>query len=77
MRTRCRSYSLPGKLVGCDHISHMVLTMFCYSHGAVDDPDASIIYDEVTKLIVDKYPQYQKDIVVMRVPPSDQSQFLF
>jgi hypothetical protein len=55
----------------------MVLTMLCDSHGAVDDPDASIIYDEVTKLIVDKYPQYQKDIVVMRVPPSDQSQFLF
>jgi glycosyltransferase involved in cell wall biosynthesis len=41
-------------------------------HGAVDDPDASIIYDQVTKLIASKYSQYQKDIVVMRVPPSDQ-----
>lgn len=49
------------------------LTVRC-SHGAVDDPDASIIYDQVTKLIASKYSQYQKDIVVMRVPPSDQSE---
>jgi glycosyltransferase involved in cell wall biosynthesis len=42
-------------------------------HGAVDDPDASIIYDQVTQLIYsDKYVEYAKDIVVMRIPPSDQ-----
>jgi glycosyltransferase involved in cell wall biosynthesis len=41
-------------------------------HGAVDDPDASIIYDQVTRLINEKYAEYAKDIVVMRVPPSDQ-----
>jgi hypothetical protein len=41
-------------------------------HGAVDDPDASIIYDQVLNLIQDKYPEYATDIVVMRVPPSDQ-----
>jgi len=41
-------------------------------HGAVDDPDASIIYDQVINLIHTKYVQYQKDIVVMRCPPSDQ-----
>ncbi|KAH9930914.1 trehalose phosphorylase [Fomitopsis serialis] len=33
-------------------------------HGAVDDPDASIIYDQ--------YHEYVSDIVVMRCPPSDQ-----
>lgn len=42
-------------------------------HGAVDDPDASIIYDQVMTLIgSEAYRQYAKDIVVMRLPPSDQ-----
>lgn len=41
-------------------------------HGAVDDPDASIIYDQVIHLIHEKYAEYAKDIVVMRCPPSDQ-----
>ncbi|KAI0928062.1 hypothetical protein AcW2_004195 [Taiwanofungus camphoratus] len=41
-------------------------------HGAVDDPDASIIYDAVTTLINSAYKQYSSDIVVMRCPPSDQ-----
>lgn len=45
-------------------------------HGAVDDPDASIIYDQIMNLIVsDDYKQYAKDIVVMRLPPSDQRTF--
>jgi len=41
-------------------------------HGAVDDPDASIIYDETMQLIATKYNEYAKDIIVMRLPPSDQ-----
>jgi len=42
-------------------------------HGAVDDPDASIIYDQVLQQIHSApYKTYQKDIVVMRIPPSDQ-----
>lgn len=42
-------------------------------HGAVDDPDASIIYDQVMQLInSEKYNAFSKDIVVMRLPPSDQ-----
>jgi len=41
--------------------------------GAVDDPDASIIYDQVIKLINSAdYKHLLKDIVVMRLPPSDQ-----
>lgn len=39
----------------------------------VDDPDASIIYEQVTRLInSDEYQEYAMDIVVMRLPPSDQ-----
>ncbi|KAG2349609.1 glycosyltransferase family 4 protein [Suillus weaverae] len=42
-------------------------------HGAVDDPDASIIYDQVMNLINSPdYKVYQSDIIVMRLPPSDQ-----
>lgn len=42
-------------------------------HGAVDDPDASIIYDQVMQLInSDKYKHLAHDIIVMRLPPSDQ-----
>lgn len=41
-------------------------------HGAVDDPDASIIYDQIISLINTKYNEYASDIVVMRCPPSDQ-----
>jgi hypothetical protein len=39
----------------------------------VDDPDASIIYDQVIHLInSNEYQEYAMDIVVMRLPPSDQ-----
>ncbi|KAG5985844.1 hypothetical protein E4U52_000873 [Claviceps spartinae] len=42
-------------------------------HGAVDDPDASIIYDQTMQLIASApYNEYANDIVVMRLPPSDQ-----
>lgn len=45
-------------------------------HGAVDDPDASIIYDQILELVAsDKYKRYSKDIVIMRIPPSDQRAF--
>ncbi|KAK7689152.1 hypothetical protein QCA50_007843 [Cerrena zonata] len=46
--------------------------MLICGHGAVDDPDASIIYDETIAFIHTKYPEYAKDFVVMRCPPSDQ-----
>lgn len=47
-------------------------------HGAVDDPDASIIYDEIHALVnSDRYNEYAKDIVLMRIPPSDQRKFYF
>jgi hypothetical protein len=47
-------------------------------HGAVDDPDANIIYDQVIKLInSDAYRHLIKDIIVMRLPPSDQRTILF
>ena len=50
--------------------------MLICGHGAVDDPDASIIYDQISQLVAsDKYKHYQQDIVLMRLPPSDQRTF--
>jgi hypothetical protein len=47
-------------------------------HGAVDDPDASIIYDQVLKLVNSAdYRHLLKDISVMRLPPSDQRMVFF
>jgi hypothetical protein len=42
-------------------------------HGAVDDPDATIIYDQIMELLeTDEISPYASDIVVNRLPPSDQ-----
>ncbi|TDL27587.1 trehalose phosphorylase [Rickenella mellea] len=42
-------------------------------HGAVDDPDASIIYDQVMQILQrEDVKPYAHDIVAMRLPPSDQ-----
>ena len=42
-------------------------------HGAVDDPDASIIYDQVIRqLSTEPWSAFAHDVVAMRLPPSDQ-----
>lgn len=41
-------------------------------HGSVDDPDGSIIYDQVVSYIEDKIPYLRNEICVMRLRPSDQ-----
>jgi len=42
-------------------------------HGAIDDPDASIIYDQTMALLEkEEYAPYASDVVVMRIGPSDQ-----
>lgn len=41
-------------------------------HGAVDDPDASLIYDETLEYLQEQYSDYAEDIIVLRLPPCDQ-----
>ncbi|GME53536.1 Glycosyl transferase family 1 [Neofusicoccum parvum] len=41
-------------------------------HGAVDDPDGSMILDQTLSLLEEKYSDISDDIVVMRLGPSDQ-----
>ena len=41
-------------------------------HSAIDDPDASLIFDEIMELIEKDYPEMANDISVMRLGPIDQ-----
>ncbi|KAG0634907.1 hypothetical protein HOY80DRAFT_911508 [Tuber brumale] len=42
-------------------------------HGAIDDPDASIVFAETMELLAQpRYSPIAKDVVVMRIGPSDQ-----
>lgn len=41
-------------------------------HGAIDDPDATRIYDETMAAVSTQYKDLQDDIMVMRLGPSDQ-----
>jgi glycosyltransferase involved in cell wall biosynthesis len=41
-------------------------------HGAIDDPDATIIFDDTEKALNEKYADIKDDVIVMRVGPTDQ-----
>jgi glycosyltransferase involved in cell wall biosynthesis len=41
-------------------------------HGAIDDPDATPIYEQTMKTIREEYSEFENDIIVMRVGPTDQ-----
>jgi glycosyltransferase involved in cell wall biosynthesis len=41
-------------------------------HGAIDDPDATIIYDQTLSQLQQLYPDIIEDVVVMRLGPTDQ-----
>jgi len=41
-------------------------------HGAIDDPDATLIFDQTFDLLEKKYPDIRSDVVVMRLGPTDQ-----
>jgi glycosyltransferase involved in cell wall biosynthesis len=41
-------------------------------HGAIDDPDAKPVYKETMDAIKSLYSEFEKDIIVMRVGPTDQ-----
>lgn len=53
-------------------LSGLTLCFRC-GHGAIDDPDASRIYDETMLLIDNEYSDLADDISVMRINPVDQT----
>ncbi|GJJ12018.1 hypothetical protein Clacol_006256 [Clathrus columnatus] len=69
------SYCKFRKLLEKDGVTNpaSIPQLLLCGHGAVDDPDASIIYDDILELLQrEEYRGYAKDICVMRLPPSDQ-----
>ncbi|KAF8582078.1 glycosyltransferase family 4 protein [Ramaria rubella] len=69
------SYCKFRKLLEKDGVTEVesIPQLLLCGHGAVDDPDASIIYDEILEILQkDEYKPYARDITVMRLPPSDQ-----
>jgi len=42
-------------------------------HGAIDDPDATSIFDQTLDLLETKYSDIRHDVVVMRLGPTDQT----
>ncbi|KAF2203443.1 glycosyltransferase family 4 protein [Delitschia confertaspora ATCC 74209] len=41
-------------------------------HSAIDDPDGTLIYDNTLDLLETKYKDLQRDVIVMRLGPTDQ-----
>ncbi|KAF8522124.1 trehalose phosphorylase [Hysterangium stoloniferum] len=69
------SYCKFRKLLEKDGITNLenIPQLLLCGHGAVDDPDASLIYDEILELLTrEEYRSYARDICVMRLPPNDQ-----
>ena len=57
-------------------MNNLTLTEFSCGHGAIDDPDASIVFAQTMELLAQpRYSAIAKDVVVMRIGPSDQSRF--
>ena len=51
-----------------DDIPQLVIA----GHGAVDDPDATIIFKQTEDALATTYKEWRDDVVVMRLGPSDQ-----
>lgn len=49
----------------------MPLTPSRCGHGATDDPDGTLIYDQTMELIEKDYPDLKNDISVSRLGPID------
>jgi len=57
-------------------LNNLTLMEFSCGHGAIDDPDAAIVFTETMELLAQpRYSAIAKDVVVMRIGPSYQSKF--
>jgi glycosyltransferase involved in cell wall biosynthesis len=65
--------NLRKKMYDADYSLEKTPQLVICGHGAIDDPDASIIYAQVMEQLKDpKYKDIVDDIIVARLPPSDQ-----
>ncbi|KAK9450817.1 uncharacterized protein V1518DRAFT_411786 [Limtongia smithiae] len=67
------SYRLLREKMDDDMPLRKIPQLVIAGHGAVDDPDGTMMYDETMKIMAqDKFAGIASDIVVIRVKPSDQ-----
>ncbi|KAF2854135.1 glycosyltransferase family 4 protein [Plenodomus tracheiphilus IPT5] len=67
-----KSYALFRQTFPTDTRMENIPQLVIAGHGAVDDPDATRIFDETEGALKGKYQQYREDVIVMRLGPSDQ-----
>ncbi|KIW30976.1 hypothetical protein, variant [Cladophialophora immunda] len=66
-----RSYAKFREMVK-DKPKEKIHQLVLCGHGSVDDPDATLIYEETMSLILTEFPDLVEDIIVVRLGPSDQ-----
>jgi glycosyltransferase involved in cell wall biosynthesis len=66
------SYDRFRSLLARSHPEMKAPKLLVCGHGSIDDPDGSMIYDEVLQRIQNTMPHLSNNICVMRVGPSDQ-----
>lgn len=52
--------------------SRMIPQLVIAGHGAIDDPDASLVYDQTMYLLDAQFNDVRNDVIVMRLGPTDQ-----
>jgi glycosyltransferase involved in cell wall biosynthesis len=55
-----------------DHPLSAIPQLVIAGHGAIDDPDATPIFESTVRTICTLYPEFSSDIIVARVGPTDQ-----
>ncbi|KAH0837391.1 hypothetical protein AYO21_10347 [Fonsecaea monophora] len=66
-----RSYAKFRHMVQDRPLEQIHQLVLC-GHGSVDDPDATLIYEQTMDLILTEFPDLVEDIIVVRLGPSDQ-----
>jgi glycosyltransferase involved in cell wall biosynthesis len=66
------SYAELRRKYMADALTKDIPQLVVAGHGAIDDPDATSIYDIILDLLETKYSDIKSDVVVMRVGPTDQ-----
>ncbi|KAI8941023.1 hypothetical protein NX059_002269 [Plenodomus lindquistii] len=67
-----KSYALFRRSFPDNTPAELIPQLVIAGHGAVDDPDATRIFDETEAALNGPYQIYKADVIVMRLGPSDQ-----
>lgn len=69
IRAYCRLRKLTDPLFPLSHVPQLLITGF----GSIDDPEGTIIYEKTLEFMdEEEFADYERDMVVVPLPPSDQ-----